>query len=237
MSGFPPEELECPDPAGCPIVDPASRWSAAVVELSGSTWYRAYNGAWGYDEFNPGFGDARFSPFDDADRERVPSLYVAGTEVAALLESLFRTADSSAIGITGPAMPTLPEARLREWLLVAMTAARPARLADFRDPALDDLGVRREGLTSSPAEHYPCTRRVAKAVHADRRRVEGIVWHSRQAEFTGLGPVEAVVLFGDRFPSERGLWHRREAGSRNLHEGPGRELAQRVAVQVGVRIV
>jgi len=48
--------------------------------------YRVYDGTWGYDEHNPGYGDARFSPIDDPVRgERLPSMYLAATATAALL--------------------------------------------------------------------------------------------------------------------------------------------------------
>ena len=55
-----------------------------------------YDGKWGYDEHNPGFGDARFSPFDDAtDGHRVPSMYLAANPTAALLETVFHEVHQS----------------------------------------------------------------------------------------------------------------------------------------------
>lgn len=239
MSTFPPEELDCPDPAACPVVDHAHLpgWSTIDYSFTTQPWFRAYNGTWGYDEYNPGYGDARFSPFDDTSATRIGSLYIAQSEVAALLETVFRTADAGLGGIGGLSGTTMDRRELRKWLLVAMSTDKKAVLADFRDPALSVMGISRAELTSSPAEHYPCTRRVAKAVHADPRRVDGIVWHSRQAEVTGHGQVEAVVLFADRFPSSRGLWERRNAGSRNLYEGPGWTLSKRIARRVGIKLI
>lgn len=41
----------------------------------GSRWYRVYDGRFGYDAFNPGFGDTRFAPFDSAGSgDRVPTM-------------------------------------------------------------------------------------------------------------------------------------------------------------------
>src|SRR5664280_3314524 len=60
----PPAGLECPDPAGCPVTPDLPRLTVAEM-ASGTARYRVYDGTWGDDEHNPGFGDARFSPFDD----------------------------------------------------------------------------------------------------------------------------------------------------------------------------
>ena len=64
---------------------------------AGVPLYRVYDGAYGYDEHNPGFGDSRFSPFDDlTSGDRVPSMYLAVTEAAALLETVFHDVDHAA---------------------------------------------------------------------------------------------------------------------------------------------
>ena len=57
---------------------------------AGTPLYRVYDGTWGYDEHNPGYGDARFSPIDDpVHGGRLPSMYLAATPTAALLETVF----------------------------------------------------------------------------------------------------------------------------------------------------
>lgn len=238
MSDFPPLELDCPGPAGCPVLTDAPEWSPVQALLPGQTWHRSYDGKWGCDEYNPGYGDTRFAPIESDAGQRVPAMYIAADEAGALLETVFHAVD---VPSTLPGhlldVPTVPEGKLREWLVATLESPSPAVLADFRDPALAAMGVTRPQLITSPAEHYPCTRRIATAVHHDPRGVAGIIWHSRQAELIGHDPVETVVLFGDRHESGRGGWIRRDAGSRNLFEGPGRDLAEQIAVLIGARIV
>ena len=156
---FPLQRLECPDPAGCPVAPDLPRLT--VAELApGTALYRVYDGTWGYDEHNPGFGDARFSPFDDiGDGHRVPSMYVAATPVAALLETVFHEVHHSSSRI-------IYQRDLRGKLLAHLELPTAARLGDLRDPELVRLRLSREQVVSSPAEHYPCTRRLAVAARA-----------------------------------------------------------------------
>jgi hypothetical protein len=61
-------------------------------------------------------------------------------------------------------------------------------------------------VVSSPAEHYPCTRRLAIAARAQDGSLQGLIWHSRHTELAGHPATEVLVLFGDSFPSGRGSW-------------------------------
>ena len=194
---------------------------------AGTAWYRVYNATWGYDEHNPGYGDARFSPIDDpAGGGRLPSMYLAATPTAALLETVFHDVhhDSGRI---------VYERNLRGMLLAHVRAPAVARLADLRDPKLARLGLHREQVVSSDAEHYPCTRRLAIAALAQahgRRSVHGLIWHSRQAELTDQDPVEVMVLYGGpRFSLPRGSWRLFGPGASSLFDGPGRLLVDEVA--------
>ena len=60
---LPPQDLSCPEPANCPVAVSLPRLRTATLR-AGTPMFRVYDGTWGYDEHNPGFGDARFSPFD-----------------------------------------------------------------------------------------------------------------------------------------------------------------------------
>ena len=196
----------------------------------GTALYRVYDGTWGYDEHNPGFGDARFSPFDDPeDGHRVPSMYLASTPTAALVETVFHEVHQSSSRI-------IYERDLRGKLLAHVRLAATARLGDLRDPELSRHRLSRSQVSSSPAEHYQCTRRLAVAARGQTRRaggpLQGLIWHSRQAELAGHPPVEVVVLFGDSFPSGRGTWPLTGPGIRNLSEGPGRLLVDRIAEEL-----
>ena len=230
---FPLQRLECPDPARCPVTPDLPRLT--VAELApGTALYRVYDGTWGDDEHNPGFGDARFSPFDDiGDGHRVPSMYVAATPVAALLETVFHEVHHSSSRI-------IYQRDLRGKLLAHLTLPTAARVGDLRDPELVRLRLSREQVVSSPAEHYPCTRRLAVAARAQDGSLQGLIWHSRHAELAGqpaaAGGTAVLVLFGDSFPSGRGSWPLTGPGIRNLFEGPGRLLIDQVAEDLDARV-
>jgi hypothetical protein len=194
---------------------------------AGTAWYRVYNATWGYDEHNRGYGDARFSPIDDpVDGGRLPSMYLAATPAAALLETVFHDVhhDSGRI---------IYERNLRGMLMAHVRAPAVASLADLRDPELVRLGLRREQIVSSDAEHYPCTRRLAVAALGQahgRRKVHGLIWHSRQSELAGQDPVEVMVLYGGtRYSATRGSWRLFGPGASSLFEGSGRLFVDEIA--------
>ncbi|TYL45643.1 RES family NAD+ phosphorylase [Nocardioides sp. BGMRC 2183] len=205
----------------------------AAVMTAGRPLFRCYDGTWGYDEPNPGYGDARFSPFDSPSGDRVPTLYLGDTPLAALLETVFHDVHHSSARLVF-------DTSLRDNLLAHVRLPADLRLADLRDSVLDDLGLERGQLVSSPAEHYPCTRRLSRHIHevgTGLEMVDGIVWHSRQAELHGGSPAEVMVVFANRYDPGRGGWTRVGPGSQNLYEGPGRLLVEQTAVDINATIV
>lgn len=223
---LPPADLDCPDPDGCPVPATLPRVRTTTLR-AGSPLYRVYDATWGYDEHNPGFGDARFSPIDDpTTNSRLPSMYLAATPTAALLETVFH--DVHQVGGR-----IVYERDLRGKLLAHLRLPVEAALGDLRDPELDRLGLSRPQVVSSAAEHYPCTRRLACAALDQPRRgraLTGLIWHSRQAELADARPVDVVVLFGGpRYPSGRGSWPLFGPGASSLYDGPGRLLVDEIA--------
>lgn len=183
---FKPEVLTCPEPSSCTV---------AVAELSslaqsgklpvttidaGTTWNRVYDSRFGHMEFNPGFGNARFSPFDSAvDGKRIATIYLAGTMEAALLEGALRDVDL--VGV-----PEADEESFQGLLHIELTPQESFTVVDLRDRQLAALGLGREAVSSSASQHYPCTRTIAKAIHGSMPDAGGILWHSRQVEVNGL---------------------------------------------------
>ena len=219
---FAPQDLDCPDPDGCPVA--AQLPPLRTVSLSrGPAWYRVYDAIWGYDEHNPGHGDTRFSPIDDPKNgQRLPSMYLAQTPTAALLETVFHSVHQSSPRL-------IYERDLRGKHLACVRVPARAVLADLRDPELDRLGRARAATVATAAEHYPCTRRLAISA-LRRKNVQGLIWHSRQAELAGHDPVEVTVLYGEpRYSSERGSWTLFGSGTSSLYDGPGRVLVEEVA--------
>lgn len=230
---LPPEDLDCPDPPGCPVATALPRLRTTTLR-AGTPLYRVYNATWGYDEHNPGYGDGRFSPIDDpATGRRLPSMYLAATPAAALLETVFHDVHELGGRI-------IYERDLRGKLLAHLRVPAAAALADLRDPELRRLELRRPQLVSSPAEHYPCTRRLCISALSQRRRgrqLSGLIWHSRQAELADTTPVEVVVLFGDpRYPAGRGSWPLFGPGASSLYDGPGRLLVDEIAENLGAML-
>lgn len=223
---LPPADLDCPDPDGCPVAAALPRLRGTVVR-AGSPFYRVYDATWGYDEHNPGYGDARFSPLDDpTTANRLPSMYLAATPSAALLETVFHDVHHAGGRV-------IYERNLRGKLLAHFRVPAHITLGDLRDPELARLGLSRSQVVSSPAEHYPCTRRLAVAALRQPRRgrhLAGLIWHSRQTELANTDPVEVVILFGDpRYPAGRGSWPLFGPGASSLYDGPGRLLVDEIA--------
>jgi RES domain len=246
---------DCPDPSNCPVPDPLdraekapnSRRRAKVNPLGGFPtvrWgkgrvvCRGYQLKWGYDSFNPGFGDTRFAPFQSVDGQQVPTLYLGENETAVLLESVFHDIHHSIGG------GQIYEAIVRTWGVSYVELPADLTLVDLRNTALIEHGLSREELVSTTAEHYPCTRRWAAWFH--QLGADGLVWHSRQSELhsaragSGTTPAESLlevcVLFGDRVPSIPGSFPLVGSGVRNLIEGQGRVLLDQLAEQLGARI-
>lgn len=229
-----PVVTPCPDPAGCPVIDPDRLAAAPRHTLRADTvWGRCYDNTWGYDEPNPGHGDTRFAPFRDAMGVFVSTMYLAENAVGALLETLFH--DTLPGGVIFDAM-------LRGRLLTYLAPPSDLLMIDLRDPALDDLGIPRSSIASSSAEHYPCTRHVARSLYAADTAVHGIVWHSRQAEFhrSAGRPVpesEVAIVFTDRISDRRGSWARRDLQTVSLGSGEGRTLVDEVAEVLDVTTI
>ncbi|WP_197021782.1 RES family NAD+ phosphorylase [Brevibacterium sp. VCM10] len=201
---FAPEDLECPEPDQCPVATEALTSLARGRSLPtytisvGITWHRLYSSQFGQTEANPGLGDARFSPFnEEGTNRRVPTLYLAETPHAALLETVLRDVGEWEIR-------EVSETQFYgQQLHVGLETVEALHVADLRNPEMAALGIGRSAIASSSQEHYPCTRTVARAIHASQQNLAGIVWHSRQTEISGRPDAEALVLFADRLANGR----------------------------------
>ena len=150
----------------------------------GRPLFRVYDGTYGYDQHNPGFGDSRFAPIDDPNTgNRLPNMYLGQTPTTVLLETIFHDVQDTGSNV-------VYEQHLVERLLAHILVPIDATLGDLRDSALDNLGLKRNQVVSSPAEHYPCTRRLAIEALAQPHTppLQGLIWHSRQAELASAPP-------------------------------------------------
>ncbi|WP_413334577.1 RES family NAD+ phosphorylase [Brevibacterium sp. GP-SGM9] len=234
-----PEDLDCPAPAKCPVAKELLVESALSGVLPthtvtvGTTWHRVYSSRFGHTEPNPGYGDARFSPFDAAASDsRVPTFYLAETPHAALLETVLRDVGDWDVR-------EVSEDQFYGQLHCELVTTEAIRVADLRDPQLKTLGIARSAIASSQQEHYPCTRTVAKAIHTSAQNLAGIVWNSRQGEMTGFPNAEAMVLFADR------LTHGRDAltlsqkltAAGAIGEGAGRVELDQLLEELSIAVI
>lgn len=224
----------CPAPP-CPVAAPAALACAVRLSLpKGTGWVRCYDGTWGYDEPNHGFGDTRFVPFTDAAGQPVPTMYLAENDEGALLETVFHDVK--------PDHGAIYEDTLRGRLLTYVTSPADLNLVDLTDPSLVKLGVSRSAISASGPEHYECTRVVAKHFYDTDPNSHGLIWHSRQAEFQrsagrAVQPSQVAVVFTDRVNVSRGGWSRTGPQTVSLGSGQGRTLVDGIAVRLDVDIV
>lgn len=237
----------CLDPASCPVPDVGDldlrRLKLVRVDV-GVPFHTAYRRAHWPALFNASTaGNARFSPLV-IDGVTIATLYGAGTQTVALLETCFHDVHEMTSRIVSEPLDLVPRG------LVALSTAVSLPLIDLTDAGLDRVGLTRAQLVATTPEHYACTREWAVALHG--RRIGGVVptgllWRSRIAELAQgdsllLGDLLTVasgafVLFGDRVPTDAGAWQPGDPHYDDLTTGDGRLLAELIAEQLGAVIV
>lgn len=75
-------------------------------------------------------------------------------------------------------IPEAEEESFHGLLHVELIASADMKVADLRDPQLDKLDLKLTTISSGPSQHYPCSRTVAKAIHASTQNFSVIIWHS-----------------------------------------------------------
>lgn len=203
----------------CPVPEPTAGHvrgvRTVVVDPAARTWYRGGATVHGTETLVPEVGNTRFAPLPGAGH-----LYIGATLTVALLESALHEA-------SGPD-PTIYRAALVGQAVTPVTLRAPVRFADLRDDALDRLGLDRSALVDTTPAHYPCTRAWAQRLQVHRpggHQVEGILWHSRQADLHARANPDGLVADLVRHqPAEVAvLWH---------PHGPDRPVVAAGAVMV-----
>lgn len=168
--------------AGSETPDPPNPFEPQAIKLAaGTQMYRVYGNRFGPMEFNPGpKGPGRFHFFG---QPSVPALYTAGTEEAAVAETLLRN-----IPVAGG---LLAYGEYKTKVMAGVTSRREIRLASFLGTGLRALRIEAHQLTDTPGESYPQTRKWADAAH--RAGFEGIAWMSKRNNSD-----RAYMFFGDR---------------------------------------
>ena len=138
-----------------------------VVLPAGTRWWRGttYPAA----DLVPGAGDTRFAPLANT-----AHAYFGGTKTVALLESALHDAAGT--------QPIIYLSQMRSWAVHELELTQPLRLADLRNPELERMSLTRSQLVNTTAAHYTCTRRWAAELQGGVHGLDGIIWHSRQAD-------------------------------------------------------
>ena len=187
-------------PAPVALFDPstfqldAANVSRASLDVK-TTLHRIHQDRYGAVQFNPGFGNARFSPINDAKGNAIPTIYAGATFECAAMESVFHDVPYAA------GLKAYDKAKLAGQVHSTVETTELLVLADLGTKALHKLGITRQSLIDTEKDRYPFTRTVAQAIHAQCPDLQGICWTSRQDD-----KATAYVLFGDRIAA-RGLQH------------------------------
>ena len=201
-----------------PPLDPLTTvWPAGVP------FYRVHSARRTATVFNPGYGQGRFHPLNDADGRPVPTLYGADNIDGALAETVFR-------GV--PAVGTLRGIRRHSLTGLALSVLAPRRklrLIDLRGHELRRLGLTRNQLLETDAEHYHHTARWAAALHHALPTTDGLIWVSRQFDTASV-----MLLFGDRIkPQSLSLIE----PPLSLYRGRGYQQVLAIAEQAGLIVL
>ncbi|KAB0872456.1 RES family NAD+ phosphorylase [Cronobacter muytjensii] len=157
-----------------------------TVWPAGKRIIRVHSDKFAGDAFNPGIGNARFSPLRRADGSAIPTLYGGvGAEVA-IMESLFHDVPTGSLGVSF-------DLRKAAGLCIStLTPRGTLSLVSLTPTLLRRWGVTQAALTASSPLHYPQTRQWAAAIYNANPHLHGISWPSRQHGG------KALMLFGDR---------------------------------------
>ena len=157
-----------------------------TVWPAGKRIVRVHSRQFAGDAFNPGYGNARFSPLQRADGHLIPTLYGGIDAEVAIMESLFHDVPAGASGAS------FDLHKARELCISTLTPDVALELANLTPVLLRRWGVTQAALTESSPQCYPQTRLWAAAIHAANPRLHGISLASRQHGG------KALMLFGDR---------------------------------------
>ncbi|WP_455424472.1 RES family NAD+ phosphorylase [Dryocola sp. LX212] len=150
--------------------------------LAGTQIYRIHSKQFTAAQFNPGAGNARFSPL----RNGVSTLYGGVSTGVALMETLFHDLPVHTDGVS------FDLRRAENAVHSVLAPVSDLMLADLNPRTLRKIGVTRAELLDSSASQYPLTREYALAIYEAHPELHGLQWSSRQ--HGGF----AIMLFGDR---------------------------------------
>lgn len=170
-------------------VPPAVITVKTGIIRKGTQIYRVHNNKYGPTVFNPGFGNARFSPIADINGKQIPTLYAAADAEGALMETVFHDIPIA------PGLRSFDISKMAHSSLSILRVESDIDVAELSGLSAHHLGISESLLIHSEACCYPKTRSWAEAIYASSDTIQGLTWRSKRN--TGSF---AFMLFGDRVP-------------------------------------
>lgn len=218
-SGLPPSSVVPQPPANLDKVCTLATWKAHDLI------HRIHSDAFGPAQFNPSFGNARFSPIESAAGNWVPTLYGATNFEGAAMETVFHDVPFA------QGFKPYGKRKLAAKHYSILDPQTDLLLLDLRGLAMRKVGVDPKLVIETEKDTYPQTRLWSKACHAQCPTAQGMIWVSRQHNTT-----LAIVLFEDRIRAGTLLPHRSPESLTAPGSGHYANLVF-LARQIGVNIV
>ncbi|WDF91948.1 RES family NAD+ phosphorylase [Aeromonas hydrophila] len=153
---------------------------------AGTNMWRVHNSAYTETGFNPGHGDSRFSPLNNVNSQKIPSLYAGESIDVALMESVFHDVPHSGD------KKDFSTSKFNNQMISELTLTKDLVMVKLHGPALRGLGITEADLIHSDASEYQHTRVWGEKIHTSAPNAQGMKWDSKQAG--GM----TYVFFGDR---------------------------------------
>jgi hypothetical protein len=180
-------------PRGTRIPDKGTATPESAVWRAGTRLYRVHDHRFSPEAMNPTVRDPHFggARFDSTPNDVYPYLYAAPTQLTALAETLLRD-----MPFDGNTLRLLPRRAVSGRRLSQVELTVDVRLVSL--VSMPDLNAVQQDdwLVDADAPEYPFTRRWGHWLRESTDWAQGFVWMSKRDR-----PQQAIVLFGDRFPS------------------------------------
>ncbi|MCW7761018.1 RES family NAD+ phosphorylase [Photorhabdus luminescens] len=136
-------------------------------------------------EFNPGIGNARFSPFKN-NGIFVPTIYGGENIGVAIMETILHDIPLNCSGIP------VYLGKLDDLARSRIIPRKDIKYVDINPRILKKWGIIQSQLIESEASDYHITRRWAAKIYHDNPDAQAIRWFSKQHGS------KAIIIFGDR---------------------------------------
>ncbi|MBI6549825.1 RES family NAD+ phosphorylase [Xenorhabdus lircayensis] len=149
--------------------------------------HQAYKGA----EFNPGEGNARFSPCKNTQDAPIPTIYGGENISVAVMETIYHDVP------TGCNNLPFDLGKLDKLVYSQLILGVDLITVDINMRVLRKWGHDPKDVLLSDAENYPHTQEIASQIYRDNPSAQAITWASKQHGD------KAIMLFGDRLKENK----------------------------------